>query len=82
MKHRTKDQILNYLHGCHSQNVNAVVTSSQIGAHLGIKGIVLFGYHTTAKKVSIETNIFKAITATSLADLTAEEVYSNIKNKL
>ncbi|NQV40649.1 MAG: hypothetical protein HQ505_09025 [Nitrosopumilus sp.] len=41
MKQRTKDQILNYLHDCYSQNVNAVVTSSQIGAHLGIKGTII-----------------------------------------
>jgi len=41
MKQRTKDQILNYLHDCHSQNVNAVVTPSQIGAHLGMKGTII-----------------------------------------
>ena len=41
MKQRTKDQILNYLHDCYSQNVNAVVTPSQIGAHLGIKGTII-----------------------------------------
>ena len=41
MKQRTKDQILNYLHDCHSQNANAVVTPSQIGAHLGIKGTII-----------------------------------------
>ena len=41
MKQKTKDQILNYLHNCYSQNVNAVVTLSQIGAHLGIKGTIL-----------------------------------------
>ena len=41
MKQRTKDQILNYLHNCYSQNVNAVVTLSQIGAHLGIKGTII-----------------------------------------
>jgi ribosomal protein S25 len=41
MKQRTKDQILNYLHDCYSQNANAVVTPSQIGAHLGIKGTII-----------------------------------------
>ena len=41
MKQRTKDQILNYLHDCYSQNVNAVVTPSQIGAHLGMKGTII-----------------------------------------
>ena len=41
MKQRTKDQILNYIHDCYSQNVNTVVTLSQIGAHLGIKGTII-----------------------------------------
>ena len=41
MKQRTKDQILNYLHDCYSQNANSVVTPSQIGAHLGIKGTII-----------------------------------------
>ncbi len=51
-------------------------------AHLGMEGVVLFGYHTTAKKVSIETNKFKAITVDKLEDLLPETVYSNIKDKL
>ena len=51
-------------------------------AHLGQIGAVLFGYHTTAKKVSIETNKFKAITVDDLNFLSAEKVYSEIKDKL
>ena len=51
-------------------------------AHLGKKGIVLFGHHTTPKKVSIETSNFKAISVINLKDLTAEKVYSEIKNEL
>ena len=51
-------------------------------AHLGQRGIVIFGYHTTAKKVSIETDKFRAIVADDLNNLTAERVYSEIKNKL
>jgi len=51
-------------------------------AHLGQSGITLFGYHTTPKKVSIETEKFKAITVDNLNDLTAERVYLEIKNKL
>ena len=51
-------------------------------AHLGQKGTVLFGSHTTAKKVSIETKKFKAITVSDLNSLTAEKVYSEIKSKL
>ena len=55
---------------------------AHISAHLGKKGVVLFGYHTTPRKVSIETNTFKAITIKELKDLTAEEVYSVIKERL
>ena len=55
---------------------------AHISAHLGKKGVVLFGYHTTPRKVSIETNTFKAITTKELKDLTAEKVYSVIKERL
>ena len=55
---------------------------AHMAAHLGQKGIVLFGYHTTPKKVSIETDKFKAITVDNLKHLTAEKVYSEIKREL
>ena len=55
---------------------------AHMAAHLGSEGIVLFGYHTTAEKVSIETEKFKAITVDDLKDLSVEKVYSEIKNKL
>ncbi|HIM32337.1 MAG TPA: lipopolysaccharide heptosyltransferase family protein, partial [Pelagibacteraceae bacterium] len=55
---------------------------AHMAAHLGKSGVVLFGYHTTAKKVSIETEKFKAITVDDLNDLTAEKVYLEIKDKL
>ena len=55
---------------------------AHMAAHLGQRGVVLFGHHTTAKKVSIETEEFKAITVDNLKDLTAEKVYLEIKNKL
>ena len=55
---------------------------AHMAAHLGKRGVVLFGYHTTAKKVSIETEKFKAITVDDLNDLTAEKVYLEIKDKL
>ena len=55
---------------------------AHIAAHLGKRGIVFFGYHTTAKKVSIETDEFKAISVEDLSKLTAEKVYSEIKDKL
>ena len=55
---------------------------AHMAAHLGKKGTVLFGPHTSAKKVSIETDKFKAITAEKLSDLTAKKVYSEIKDEL
>ena len=39
---------------------------AHMSAHLGKMGTALFGYHTTAKKVSIETDKFKAITVDDL----------------
>ena len=55
---------------------------AHIAAHLGKRGIVLFGHHTTAKKVSIETKNFKAIEVNDLYSLKPEEVYSKIKIEL
>ena len=55
---------------------------AQMSAHLGKMGTALFGHHTTAKKVSIETDKFKAITVDDLNSLSAEKVYSMIKDKL
>ena len=55
---------------------------AHMAAHLGQIGTVLFGYHTTAKKVSIETDKFRAIVADDLKNLTAEKVYTGIKGQL
>ena len=55
---------------------------AHMAAHLDKKGTVIFGHHTTAKKVSIETEKFKAITVKNLKNLTAEEVYNKIKLEL
>ena len=55
---------------------------AHMAAHLGQKGVTLFGYHTTPKKVSIETDKFKAITVDDLKSLSAEKVYFNIKENL
>ncbi len=55
---------------------------AHMSAHLGRSGVVLFGYHTTAKKVSIETDKFKAISVEDLNSLTAGEVYARIKDEL
>ena len=55
---------------------------AHMAAHLGKTGVTLFGHHTTAKKVSIETEKFKAITVDNLNDLEAETVYLKIKDNL
>jgi len=55
---------------------------AHMAAHLGQKGIVLFGPHTTAKKVSIETDNFRAMSVDNLSELSAEKVYLEIKDKL
>ena len=47
-------------------------------AHLNAKGLALFGSHTTAKKVSIERDNFKAIQVSDLNKLSAEKVFEKI----
>ena len=47
-------------------------------AHLGSKGIALFGSHTTPFKVSIERENFKAIQAPELSKLSPEKVYEKL----
>ena len=55
---------------------------AHIASHLDKKGIVLFGSHTTAKKVSIENFNFKALSVKDLKDLDVETVLSEIKSRL
>ena len=55
---------------------------AHIASHLDKKGIVLFGSHTSAKKVSIENFNFKAITVKDLKDLKVETVINEVKSKL
>ncbi len=55
---------------------------AHIASHLDKKGLVLFGNHTSAKKVSIENYNFKAITVTNLADLNVDQVLDEIKTIL
>ena len=55
---------------------------AHMAAHLNSKGIVLFGSHTTAFKVSIERENFKAIQVTDLKNLSAEKVFEKIINFL
>ena len=47
-------------------------------AHLGSKGIALFGSHTTPFKVSIERENFRAIQAPELSKLSAEKVFERL----
>ena len=55
---------------------------AHIASHLDKKGIVLFGSHTSAKKVSIENYNFKAISVNDLNSLNVETVIKEIKAKL
>jgi ADP-heptose:LPS heptosyltransferase len=51
---------------------------AHISAHLGAKGLTLFGKHTTAYKVSIERENFKAIQVDDLEKLSAGKVLEKI----
>jgi len=51
---------------------------AHITAHLGVKGLTLFGKHTTAFKVSIERENFKAIQVDDLEKLSAGKVLEKI----
>jgi ADP-heptose:LPS heptosyltransferase len=51
-------------------------------AHLGSKGIALFGAHTTAYKVSIERENFKAIQVSDLSKLSTEKVFEKLSNSI
>jgi len=55
---------------------------AHIAAHTGTKGLTLFGKHTTAYKVSIERDNFKAIEVSDLNNLSAEKVFERLSNFL
>ena len=55
---------------------------AHIAAHLNVKGLTLFGKHTTAFKVSIERENFKAIQVDNLNKLSAEKVFERMSNIL
>jgi ADP-heptose:LPS heptosyltransferase len=55
---------------------------AHIASHLNKKGLVLFGSHTSAKKVSIESTNFKSITVKNLKNLDVETVLQKIKSNL
>ena len=55
---------------------------AHISAHVGARGLTLFGTHTTAHKVSIERKNFKAIEVSDLNNLSAEKVFERLYNSL
>jgi ADP-heptose:LPS heptosyltransferase len=55
---------------------------AHIAAHLNSRGITLFGAHTTAHKVSIERENFKAIQVNDLYKLSPEKVFEKLVQKI
>jgi ADP-heptose:LPS heptosyltransferase len=55
---------------------------AHMAAHLNATGLALFGKHTTAFKVSIERENFKAIQVDDLNKLSAEKVFENLSNSI
>ena len=55
---------------------------AHIAAHTETNGLALFGKHTTAYKVSIERENFKAIQVEDLNNLSAEKVFERLLKKL
>ena len=55
---------------------------AHMAAHLNVKGLVLFGSHTTAQKVSIEREHFKAIQVSDLTKLSADKVFQRMQEAI
>ena len=55
---------------------------AHMAAHLEARGLTLFGKHTTAFKVSIERENFKAIQVDDLNKLSAEKVFERLSNSI
>ena len=55
---------------------------AHIASHLKKNGLVLFGSHTTAKKVSLGNENFKAISVEKLSNLNVNTVIGEIRDKL
>ena len=51
---------------------------AHMSAHLGVKGLALFGKHINAHKVSIERKNFKPIQVKDLNKLSPEKVYQRL----
>ena len=71
---------------CLIKNSSFVVANdtgpAHITAHVGAKGLTLFGKHTSAYKVNIESENFKAIEVNDLNNLSAEKVFEKFSNSL
>ena len=52
---------------------------AHMAAHLNVKGLVLFGSHTTAQKVSIQREYFKPIQVADLTKLSADKVFQRMQ---
>ena len=55
---------------------------AHMAAHLLSKGLALFGSHTTAYKVSIERENFKAVQVEDLNKLSPEKVFEYIIERI
>jgi ADP-heptose:LPS heptosyltransferase len=55
---------------------------AHMASHLKVKGLTLFGFHTTAYKVSIENKNFKALQAPDLKKLSANKVFEKLIQNL
>ena len=55
---------------------------AHICSHLNVKGLVLFGSHTTPEKVSMVSDNFKSIKVDNLNDLNVSDVYEKMKENL
>ena len=55
---------------------------AHMAAHLNVKGLTLFGSHTTAYKVSIERENFKVIQVGDLKGLSAEKVFEYFRKHI
>ena len=55
---------------------------AHIASHLKKNGLVLFGSHTTAEKVSLGNKNFKAISVEKLSNLNVNKVIGEIRDKL
>ena len=74
--------LINFNNEVRIKNSSFVVANdtgpAHISAHLDAKGVALFGSHTTAYKVSIERENFKAIQVEDLSKLSARKVFEKI----